>query len=105
MLRALARFREVLHARSLKVSKVREAIARAALGYQGHFSVEDLLRVLQRRGVHEAHMATVYRALPLLVQAGLIQAALVSKGDGQRYEAAFWPGATLARCLTSRPAT
>jgi Fur family ferric uptake transcriptional regulator len=89
MLRALARFREVLHARSLKVSKVREAIARAALGYQGHFSVEDLLRVLQRRGVHEAHMATVYRALPLLVQAGLIQAALISKGDGQRYEAAF----------------
>jgi len=34
-------------------------------------------------------MATVYRALPLLVDAGLIQPALVSKSDGQRYEVAF----------------
>lgn len=71
------------------MSKVRESIARAALAYQGHFSVDDLVRSLQEEGVHDAHQATVYRAVPLMVEAGLIQPALVSKADGQRYETAF----------------
>lgn len=87
--RALERFRAALHARSLKYSKVRESIARAALIYDGHFSVEDLLRHLQADGVRDAHLATIYRAMPLLVESGLVQPALVSKADGQRYEAAF----------------
>lgn len=87
--RALERFKSVLHDRSLKMSKVRESIARTALAYQGHFSVDDLLNELHSRGVRDAHMATVYRAVPLLVDAGLIQPALVSKSDGQRYEASF----------------
>ncbi|HYP98969.1 MAG TPA: Fur family transcriptional regulator [Polyangiaceae bacterium] len=87
--RALDRFRTVLKDRSLKMSKVRESIARTALAYDGHFSVDDLLNVLHERGVRDAHMATVYRAVPLMVDAGLIQPALVSKSDGQRYEAAF----------------
>jgi Fur family transcriptional regulator, ferric uptake regulator len=89
VLRALERLRTVLHERALKMSRVREAIARAALNYDGHFSVDHLLRVLHARGVHEAHMATVYRALPLMVEAGLIQPALVSQGEGQLYEATF----------------
>lgn len=71
------------------MSKVREAITRAALSYKGHFNVEDLVRVLHGDGIHEAHVATVYRAIPLLIDAGLIQPALVSKGDGQHYEAVF----------------
>jgi Fur family ferric uptake transcriptional regulator len=87
--RALERFKSVLHGRSLKMSTVRESIARAALNYDGHFSVEELLRVLRSKGVSEAHLATVYRAVPLLVEAGLIQPALLSKGDHQRYEVAF----------------
>lgn len=87
--RALERFREVLHERALKMSRVREAIARAVLHQAGHFSVDDLLRVLHADGIHEAHMATVYRAMPLMVEAGLIQPALVSKSDGQRYEVSF----------------
>jgi Fur family ferric uptake transcriptional regulator len=87
--RALERFRAVLRERSLKMSKVRESIARVALAYEGHFGVDDLLGVLRRSGVQEAHMATVYRAVPLMVAAGLIQPALVGRSDGQRYEAAF----------------
>ena len=87
--RALERFRAVLRERSLRMSKVRESIARTALSYDGHFSVDELSNVLQQSGVREAHLATVYRALPLLVDAGLIQPALVSKSEGQRYEAAF----------------
>jgi Fur family transcriptional regulator, ferric uptake regulator len=87
--RALQCFKTVLHDRSLKMSKVRESIARAALGYDGHFSVDDLLRLLQQRGVRDAHLATIYRAVPLMIEAGLIQPALVPSAEGQRYEASF----------------
>jgi len=89
VLRALDRLRAVVHGRSLKMTKVREAIARAALGYAGHFNVDDLVRVLRSKGVREAHVATVYRAVPLMIEAGLIEPALVAKGEGQHYEAVF----------------
>jgi Fur family transcriptional regulator, ferric uptake regulator len=87
--RGIERLRSVLHARSLKLSTVREAIARSALTYNGHFSVEDLLSVLKSKGVSGAHMATVYRAVPLLIEAGLIQPTMLSRGNGHFYEVAF----------------
>lgn len=87
--RGLERLRALLRERSLKMSKVRESIARTALAYRGHFSVEELVNVLRENGVSDAHQATVYRALPLMIEAGLIQPAMVSKTDGQRYEASF----------------
>ncbi len=85
----MARFTELLHGKSLKLSKVRESIARAALLYDGHFTVDELVRALQADGVSDAHVATVYRAMPLLVEAGLVQPALVSFGESQHYEATF----------------
>ena len=87
--RGLERFRSLLRERSLNMSKVRESIARAALTYRGHFSVDELVQSLHESGVQDAHLATVYRAMPLLVEAGLVQPALISKADGQRYEASF----------------
>jgi Fur family transcriptional regulator, ferric uptake regulator len=87
--RGLERLREVLSARALKMSKVREAIALAALAYDGHFSVEDLLRALHDHGVRDVHLATVYRAVPLMLEAGLIQPALPVTAEGQHYEANF----------------
>jgi Fur family ferric uptake transcriptional regulator len=87
--RALEQLRQMLRAHSLKTSRVRETIARAALEYEGHFSVDDLARVLRADGVRDAHTATVYRAIPLMLEAGLIQHALVNRADGQLYEVAF----------------
>jgi len=87
--RALERLREVVHAKDLKNSQVREAIARAALEHGGHFTVEELVRSLRRQGVANVHVATVYRAIPLLVEAGLIQQALLSEGDTQHFERSF----------------
>ncbi len=87
--RALDKFRAVVRAQALKTSMVREAIARTALTQPGHFSVDELVQELRANGVAEAHMATVYRAVPLLIEAGLIQPALLSQGEGQRYEVAF----------------
>jgi Fur family transcriptional regulator, ferric uptake regulator len=87
--RALDGFRDALHERGLRYSGVREAIARVALSYDGHFEVNDLMRVLRAQGVKDAHLATVYRTLPLLVETGLIQPALLSSGERHFYEPAF----------------
>lgn len=86
---ALERLRAVVLARDLKTSQVREAIARAALEHGGHFTVEELARSLRRQGMSDVHVSTVYRAIPLLVESGLIQQALLSGGDTQHFERAF----------------
>lgn len=87
--RALEELRELIRTKGLKSSSVRETIARAALQRAGHFSVDDLVRDLRTSGLADAHPATVYRVLPLLVDAGLVQPTLVSTGEGARYERAF----------------
>ena len=87
--RALGIFRRALKHKRLRYSSVREAIARAALAYQGHFEVNDLMGALTSANVKDAHLATVYRTLPLLVEAGLIQHALLSSGERRFYERAF----------------
>jgi Fur family transcriptional regulator, ferric uptake regulator len=60
----------------------------AVLQQPGHFDVPELVRGLHDDGVREASVATVYRALPLLVEAGIIQQTLVS-GAKQQYESTF----------------
>lgn len=87
--RALGRLRETIKQRGLRNSSVREAIAKAALTQPGHFSVDDLVRVLRGGGNADAHPATVYRVIPLLVESGLIQLALYSGAESARYERAF----------------
>jgi Fur family transcriptional regulator, ferric uptake regulator len=87
--RALEQFRAVLQRHALRMTPVREAILRAALTQAGHFDVDDLVRELQGKNVREASMATVYRVIPLLVEAGLLQPTLLSQGERHRYEAAF----------------
>ena len=87
--RALERLRAVVQAKDLKNSQVREAIARAALEHGGHFTVDELVRGLRRQGITDVHVATVYRAIPLLVESGLIQQALLSEGDTQHFERSF----------------
>ena len=87
--RALDQLQEAVRLRGLKRSAVRDAVARAALRRKGHFSVEDLVQELRESGDLDAHPATVYRVLPLLIEAGLVQMTLVSAGEGARYERAF----------------
>lgn len=87
--RAIERLRQVVRARGLKASAVRDQVARVALRRDGHFFVEDLVRDLKARRVADVHPATVYRVLPLLVEAGLLQPTLMSTGEGMCYERAF----------------
>jgi Fur family transcriptional regulator, ferric uptake regulator len=87
--RALSQLQEVVRRRGLKRSAVRDAVARAALLHEGHFDADDLVKVMRAKEVLDAHLATVYRVLPLLVEAGLLQPALVTTGQRNRFERAF----------------
>jgi Fur family ferric uptake transcriptional regulator len=87
MKQAVACFRTYLREHDLRVTDERDAIVRAALAREGHFSVEELALDLQARGV-DASRATVYRALPLLMEAGIIQPTELSR-ERRLYEAAY----------------
>jgi Fur family ferric uptake transcriptional regulator len=84
---ALRVFTDYLHKRSLRITDVREAIVRAALERSGHFQVEDLVEDIRKAG-HEVSKATVYRAMPLLVESGIVQPTDVS-ADRRHFEATF----------------
>jgi Fur family transcriptional regulator, ferric uptake regulator len=89
IVRALEQLRATVKARGLKASRTRESVARAALTREGHFSVDDLVSDLKANGETDAHATTVYRVLPFLVEAGLLQETLVSNRNGVRYERSF----------------
>ena len=84
---ALDRLAQLLATRGLRLTRARAAIVEAALERPGHFPVEDLVADLKARG-YRGSKATVYRTLPLLTDAGILQAAGVD-GESRRYEAAF----------------
>ena len=84
---ALARFEQFLARRALRLTRERAAIVEAVLSMEGHFPIEQLVAELRRRGIRGSK-ATVYRALPFLTEAGILQPADVST-DTRRYEAAF----------------
>ncbi len=84
---ALERFERFLHQKDLRLTEARAAIVEAALARQGHYPIEDLIGDLKRRGIRGSK-ATVYRTLPLLAQAGILQAAIVA-GDAKSYETTF----------------
>ena len=77
-------FRAFLHGRSRRATGIREEIIRAAIACGGHFDVDDLVQKLRRHG-SAVSRASVYRALPLLVEAGIVEPT-VSPGDRRRYE-------------------
>jgi Fur family ferric uptake transcriptional regulator len=54
---------------------------------QGHYPIDDLIADLRRRGIRGSK-ATVYRTLPLLAEAGILQPAIVA-GDDRSYETTF----------------
>jgi Fur family transcriptional regulator, ferric uptake regulator len=84
---ALDRFERFLHRKELRLTDARAAIVEAALARQGHYPIEDLIHDLKQRGIRGSK-ATVYRTLPLLAEAGILQPAIVV-GDAKSYETTF----------------
>lgn len=87
--RAIQQLREYNRSKGLRNSTVRETVARTAMRRRGHFSVDDLVADIRAHTNTDIHAATVYRIMPLLVDAGLLRVTLVSAGDGALYERAF----------------
>jgi Fur family transcriptional regulator, ferric uptake regulator len=84
---ALERFERFLQQKDLRLTDARAAIVEAALARTGHYPIEDLIADLKARGIRGSK-ATVYRTLPLLAEAGILQPAIVA-GDTKSYETTF----------------
>ena len=71
-------FKEFLTSKGLRVTNQRLAIFDAAYGHEDHFTAEDLLD--SARAIDDSvSRATVYRALPILTESGLIRAVDVGR--------------------------
>jgi Fur family ferric uptake transcriptional regulator len=84
---ALERFERYLAGKSLRLTAARGAIVEAALARTGHYPIEELIADLKQRGIRGSK-ATVYRTLPLLAEAGILEPAIVS-GEEKSYETTF----------------
>lgn len=65
-------FREFLKERGLRLTPEREGILAEVLRSKGHFDPEELHIDLRRKGASVSR-ASIYRTIPLLVEAGIIE--------------------------------
>lgn len=70
-------FKDFLKQKGLKLTRSRSLVLDAAFRLHEHFDAETLHNVISSSAVS---LATVYRTLPLLLEAGLIQPALRQEG-------------------------
>jgi Fur family ferric uptake transcriptional regulator len=68
-------FKKYLIAKGLKLTPERELILKEVFSRHDHFDAEDLFQAFLDRG-EDVSRATIYRALPLLVESGLVQEAM-----------------------------
>ncbi|MDP8225885.1 MAG: Fur family transcriptional regulator [Candidatus Lernaella stagnicola] len=78
-------FRDYLRSKSMRCTSERDEIVRALATSKKHFRIEDLVKDLSARGM-VASRATVYRTIPLLVQADLVRVAESTPGAEYTYE-------------------
>jgi Fur family ferric uptake transcriptional regulator len=84
---ALDRFARFLESKDLRLTEARAAIVEAALAREGHYPIEELIADLKKRGIRGSK-ATVYRTLPLLAEAGILEPAILA-GETRSYETTF----------------
>lgn len=72
--------RQYLGQRNMRYTPEREAIVREIFARHDHFSVEDLYLSL-RKGDRRISRASIYRTLPLLVEAGLVAPVFQEAGQ------------------------
>jgi Fur family transcriptional regulator, ferric uptake regulator len=84
---ALDRFSRFLAGKDLRLTEARAAIVEAALAREGHYPIDELIADLKQRGIRGSK-ATVYRTLPLLAEAGILEPAILA-GETRSYETTF----------------
>jgi Fur family ferric uptake transcriptional regulator len=80
-------FRLFLKNRKMRCTDERVAILREAVSMGSHFEADDIFVRLRRKKTGASH-ASVYRTIPLLVEAGIIRKTPCDHMDG-RYESVF----------------
>jgi Fur family ferric uptake transcriptional regulator len=84
---ALDVFETFLHGKGLKMTDQRRTMVRTALGEDGHFTAVDFHERLREAG-EAVSLATVYRALGLLEESGILEGHDFDDGQ-RRYERAL----------------
>lgn len=83
-------FREFLNRKGLKFTRERQKILREVFAFHRHFAPAELLEKMRSKKI-KVSKASIYRALPLLVESGLIEQ--VDKNDKHaHYEHTFGHG-------------
>jgi Fur family ferric uptake transcriptional regulator len=75
--------REYIHKNGLRFTPEREAIVKEVFSRHDHFTVDELYLSLRRK--RPISRASLYRAIPLLIEAGLISEVFQDSGQ-TRYE-------------------
>ena len=84
---ALTLFETFLRKKALKMTEQRRAMVRSVLSNTGHFTADDAHDRLRAQG-ERVSLATVYRALALLEEAGVLEGHDFADGQ-RRYERAL----------------
>jgi Fur family ferric uptake transcriptional regulator len=79
MLQAKDVFQAYLHTRGLKLTPERRVVFEGILSFKGHFDADTLFDWV-RRSEGKISRATVYRALPHFIAAGLVKEAVRAQG-------------------------
>jgi len=87
--RALATVEVELEARGLRLTESRRQLVTLTLDVPGCFRAEDLVRVSQRAGQSRASLSTVYRMVPVMIQAGVLREVTFPTARGRFLEVAF----------------
>lgn len=77
-------FEKFLRKKSLKLTSGRQNMLRQVVQIDGHFDTESLYGLLKKKGIRVSRDA-VFRNVPLLLEAGVIQKS-VGEGKGEHYE-------------------
>jgi Fur family ferric uptake transcriptional regulator len=78
---------QYLAKKKLKMTRGRRAVLEMVLALRGHFDVDEIRALLNRSGLAVSR-ATLYRTLPVLVEAGLVHKIEMERGQ-TRYEPIF----------------
>jgi Fur family ferric uptake transcriptional regulator len=75
----------LLHSKGLRMTAERVTLLHTILALKGHFTTENLLEKIKSKKMRVSR-ATVYRILPVLVEAEVIQQSLLSKEGQTQFE-------------------
>lgn len=76
----IAQFEELLKQKGMKPTKERTELIAGVLSQKGHFSIETLAHKLREEG-RKVSRDTVYRNIPLLLEAGILRTSFLNKRD------------------------